>query len=94
MLDYQPQGGRRTSAREDRRLRPERHNPSSIATLRIVVARQLLGQLLAVIRKRRFLDVGRESRDGLPPQTQSRDTYADVAVEKEVLGELRNPPSA
>ena len=45
MLDYQPQSRRRTSAREGRRVRPERHNPHSIATLRIVIARHLLGQL-------------------------------------------------
>jgi hypothetical protein len=45
MLDYQPRNCRRTSAREGRRVRPERHNPSSIPTLRIVLARQLLGQL-------------------------------------------------
>ena len=45
MLDYQPRNRRRTSAREGRRIRPERHNPSSIATLRIAIARQLLGQL-------------------------------------------------
>ena len=45
MLDYQPPGRRQTSTREGRRIRPERHNPSSIATLRIAIARQLLGQL-------------------------------------------------
>ena len=45
ILDYQPRGRRRTSAREVRRVRPERHNPCSIATLRITIARQLLGQL-------------------------------------------------
>ena len=45
MLDYQPRSRRRTSAREVRRVRPERHNPRSIATLRIAIARQLLGQL-------------------------------------------------
>ena len=36
---------RRSSARADRRVRPERHNPNSIATLRMILARQLLGQL-------------------------------------------------
>ena len=36
---------RRTSAREARRVRPERHNPHSIATLRIAIGRQLLEQL-------------------------------------------------
>ena len=41
MLDYQPRSCRRTSARAGRRIRPERHNPHSIATLRIVIARQL-----------------------------------------------------
>jgi hypothetical protein len=45
MLDYQPPGHRQTSTREGRRIRPERHNPSSIATLRIAIAHQLLGQL-------------------------------------------------
>ena len=45
MLDYPPRSRRRTSAREVRRVRPERHNPSSIPTLRIVLARQLLRQL-------------------------------------------------
>ena len=46
MLDYQPRGRRQTSTREGRRIRPERHNPSSIATLRIAIAHQLLGQLV------------------------------------------------
>ena len=45
MLDYQPRGRSRTSARAGRRIRPERHNPTSIATLRIAIAQQLLGQL-------------------------------------------------
>ena len=45
ILDYQPRSHRRTSAREGRRVRPERHNPHSIATLHIVIARQLLQQL-------------------------------------------------
>jgi len=36
---------RRSSARADRRVRPERHNPNSIATLRMILARQLLGKL-------------------------------------------------
>ena len=40
-----PPSRRRTSAREGRRVRPERHNPHSIATLRIVIARYLLGCL-------------------------------------------------
>jgi len=44
MLNYQPRSGRRTSIREGRG-RPERHNPQSIATLRIILARQLIGQL-------------------------------------------------
>ena len=35
MLDYQPPSHRRTSARVGRRVRPERHNPNSIATLRM-----------------------------------------------------------
>jgi len=45
ILDYQPRSCRRTSAREGHRFRPERHNPHSIATLHIEVARQLLQQL-------------------------------------------------
>jgi hypothetical protein len=45
MLDYQPRSRRRTTARAGRRVRPERHNPQSIATLRIAIARQLLEQL-------------------------------------------------
>ena len=45
ILDYQPRNRRRTSAREGRRVRPERHNPHSIATLRIMIARHLLQQL-------------------------------------------------
>ena len=45
MLDYQPPNRRRTSARAGRRVRPERHNPSSIATLRRRIARYLLAQL-------------------------------------------------
>jgi SRSO17 transposase len=45
ILDSLPSGGRRTSARAGRRVRPERHNPHSIATLRIVLARLLLRQL-------------------------------------------------
>ena len=45
MLDYQPRTHRRTFAREDRRIRPERHNPHSIATLRIIIARYLAAQL-------------------------------------------------
>jgi SRSO17 transposase len=45
ILDSPPHGQRRSSARADRRVRPERHNPNSIATLRMILARQLLGQL-------------------------------------------------
>ena len=45
ILDYQPRSCRRTSAREGRRVRPERHNPNSIATSRMVIARFLLKQL-------------------------------------------------
>src|SRR5262249_46786232 len=45
ILDSLPPGRRRTSARGDHRVRPERHNPNSIATLRMILARQLLGQL-------------------------------------------------
>ena len=45
MLDYPRPNHRRTSARVGRRVRPERHNPSSIATLRRRIARYLLAQL-------------------------------------------------
>jgi hypothetical protein len=45
ILDSLPPGRRRTSAHADRRARPEWHNPHSIATLRIVLARLLLRQL-------------------------------------------------
>ena len=45
MLDYQPPSRRRTSGRAARRVRPERHNPNSIATLRMEIARLLLTQL-------------------------------------------------
>ena len=45
MLDYQPRNHCRTSARVGRRVRPERHNPHSVATLRIVIARYLIGLL-------------------------------------------------
>ena len=45
MLDYQPRNDRRTSARVARRVRPERHNPHSIASLRILLAHYLLRQL-------------------------------------------------
>jgi len=45
ILDSLPSGRRRTSARAGRRVRPERHNPHSIATLRIILARLLLRQL-------------------------------------------------
>src|SRR5260370_40291505 len=45
MLDYQSPRCRRTSNREEARSRPERHNPHSITTLRIRIARHLLHQL-------------------------------------------------
>jgi hypothetical protein len=45
MLDYQPRSRRRISTRAARRVRPERHNPNSIATQRIILARYLVGQL-------------------------------------------------
>ena len=41
MLDYQPRNGRRTSARVARRVRPERHSPQSIASLRLLLAHHL-----------------------------------------------------
>ena len=43
--DSPPWGRRRASGPADRRARPERHNPHSIATLRIILARVLLRQL-------------------------------------------------
>jgi hypothetical protein len=45
ILDSAPPNRRRTSVRAGRRVRPERHNPTSIATLRTILARQLLRQL-------------------------------------------------
>src|SRR6516162_6162738 len=45
ILDYQPRSRRQTSAHAGRRVRPERHNPNSIATLRMTIARLLLAQL-------------------------------------------------
>ena len=44
ILNYQPPHSRRTSARAGR-LRPERHNPYSMTTLRIQLAYYLLRQL-------------------------------------------------
>ena len=45
ILDSLPSDRHRTSGHAGRRARPERHNPHSIATLRIVLARLLLRQL-------------------------------------------------
>ena len=45
ILDYPPWSRRGTSGREAHRVRPERHNPCSIATLRVTMARRLLRQL-------------------------------------------------
>jgi SRSO17 transposase len=45
ILDSLPPGQRRTSGRGARRVRPERHNPCSIATIRIAIARELLKRL-------------------------------------------------
>src|SRR6185312_946810 len=45
ILDSLPPNQRRTSARGGRRARPERHNPYSIATLRIMLGQLLLRQL-------------------------------------------------
>src|SRR5262245_54310416 len=39
ILDYQPPNRHRTSGPAVRRIRPERHSPSWIATLRIILAR-------------------------------------------------------
>jgi SRSO17 transposase len=43
--DYQPRSRCRTSVPVARRVRPERHNPPSSTTLRILIARLLLRQL-------------------------------------------------
>jgi SRSO17 transposase len=43
--DSLPPNPRRSSTRADRHVRPERHNPNSITTLRMILARQLPGQL-------------------------------------------------
>ena len=45
MLDYAPPNSPGPSGREARRIRPERHIPYSIATLRIIIARYLARQL-------------------------------------------------
>ena len=45
ILDSPPSGQPRTSGHASRRVRPERHNPHSIATIRLVLARLLLRQL-------------------------------------------------
>ena len=43
ILDYQRPSRRHTSGHVVRRVRPERHNPRSITTLRMVLARHLVG---------------------------------------------------
>ena len=43
ILDYQRHLRRQTSGPVVRRVRPERHNPRSITTLRMVLARYLFG---------------------------------------------------
>jgi len=45
ILDYLPRSNRRISGRKGRRVRPERHDPHSIATLHIEISRQLVQQL-------------------------------------------------
>ena len=45
ILDYQLPKGRRTSGHVVRRVRPERHNPRSITTLRMVLAHYLIGRI-------------------------------------------------
>ena len=45
ILDYAPPGRQKASGQEARHVRPERHNPHSIATIRRVIARYLLRQL-------------------------------------------------
>ena len=43
ILDFQRPSSRQTSGRVVRRIRPERHNPRSITTLRMVLAHLLIG---------------------------------------------------
>ena len=45
MLDYAPANHHKAFGRAAHRVRPERHNPHSIATLRIILARYLAGLL-------------------------------------------------
>jgi len=45
ILDYAPPGRQKASGQEAHHVRPERHNPQSIATIRRVIARYLLRQL-------------------------------------------------
>ena len=45
ILDYQRPSCHPTSGRAARRVRPERHSPRSITTLRMVLARHLIGRL-------------------------------------------------
>jgi hypothetical protein len=45
ILDYAPPNHHKASVRAVHRVRPERHNPYSIATIRILIARHLIGLL-------------------------------------------------
>jgi hypothetical protein len=45
MLDYARPNHHKAFGRVARRIRPERHNPHSIATLRIIMARSLVDSL-------------------------------------------------
>ena len=44
VLDYQPPSRHQTSGRAAHRVRPERHNPCSITTLRMMISRHLLAR--------------------------------------------------
>ena len=45
ILDYQRPNNRPASVRAARRIRPERHNPRSITSLRMAIARCLLARI-------------------------------------------------
>jgi hypothetical protein len=45
ILDYQPPNRHRTSGPAVRRVRPERHSPGSITTIRMILARHLLRRI-------------------------------------------------
>ena len=45
ILDFQPPSRQRNFGRAVRRVRPERHNPNSITTLRMIMAHRLIGRI-------------------------------------------------